>query len=61
MLELLRINATTHVLNWVPEVEAEALTAVEHPVDRLSSAYLRSACETVRRRSGNSTFERDLI
>ena len=52
MLELLRIKATTHVLNWVPEVEEEALSAVAHPVDRLSNAYLRSACETVRRRSG---------
>lgn len=46
MLELLRINATTHVLNWEAEDESD-----NAGVERLTSAYLMSACETVRRRS----------
>ena len=48
MLELLRIKASTHVLNWVPEVEEEH---IHTGYERLTQAYLKSACETVRRRS----------
>ena len=48
MLELLRIRATTHVLNWVPDMDEE------FSVDRLTAAYLMSACETVRRRSSET-------
>lgn len=51
MLELLRIKASTQVLNWVPEIEAAAVTS---GIDRLTPAYLKSACETVRRRSGET-------
>ena len=47
MLELLRIRATTHVLNWVPDL-------TEFSVERLTNAYLMSACETVRRRSSET-------
>lgn len=50
MLELLRIRATTHVLNWMPQEEEQASNGQE----RLTHAYLRSACETVRRRSGET-------
>ena len=49
MLELLRINASTHVLNWVPEMECESAG-----VERLTLPYLMSACETVRRRSSET-------
>ena len=52
MLELLRIQATTHVLNWVPEVDVSS----EEPAveNHLTAAYLMSACETVRRRSSET-------
>jgi hypothetical protein len=53
MLELLRIKASTHVLNWVPESEPLA-SSNELNIDRLTPAYLKSACETVRRRSGET-------
>lgn len=46
MLELLRISASTHVLNWEPESEFN--------VERLTQAYLMSASETVKRRSSET-------
>ena len=49
MLELLRSNASTHVLNWEPEMETQSIG-----VERLTPAYLMSACETVRRRSSET-------
>ena len=55
MLELLRIQATTHVLNWVPEMPTDdEVTHDEAPENRLTAAYLMSACETVRRRSSET-------
>ena len=55
MLELLRIKATTHILNWVPE-KTKNEPSYQHQVnnnslERLTQAFLKSACETVRRRS----------
>ncbi|XP_059082779.1 solute carrier family 12 member 9-like [Tigriopus californicus] len=47
MLELLRVEAESHVLNWTPE-STELST---DPHVQLSNEYLSSACETVRRRS----------
>eukprot|EP00095_Tigriopus_kingsejongensis_P007902 snap_masked-scaffold132_size323655-processed-gene-1.0 protein:Tk07902 transcript:snap_masked-scaffold132_size323655-processed-gene-1.0-mRNA-1 annotation:"solute carrier family 12 member 9" len=47
MLELLRVEAESHVLSWTPE--STELTTDPHV--QLSPDYLRSACETVRRRS----------
>mgnify|MGYP001469003741 FL=1 len=52
MLELLRIQATTHVLNWVPEVDVSSQEASAE--NHLTAAYLMSACETVRRRSSET-------
>ena len=51
MLELLRIRATTHVLNWVPDFEDEGSNLSSA---RLTPAYLKSAGETVRRRSSET-------
>ncbi len=52
MLEMLRINASTHVLNWEPEASQE--NQGSSIADRLSVAYLMSACELVRRRSSET-------
>ena len=55
MLELLRIKATTHILNWVPKNKNQNEAFYGHQVndnlEGLTTAFLKSACETVRRRS----------
>ena len=51
MLELLRIKASTHVLSWVPDIDSEMGINNSSGYERLNHAYLKSACETVRRRS----------
>ena len=53
MLELLRIKASTHVLSWVPDINSQMGNVENSPIgfERLNHAYLKSACETVRRRS----------
>ena len=52
MLELLRIKATTHILNWVPEkTNKNESSNPQSGLERLTTAFLKSACETVRRRS----------